>query len=429
MKSSRNLLRILLLAMLPCLRLAAQIPWTQATSAAPWSPRSYQVAVVHDGKIWLLGGWGASMLHDVWYSSDGAQWDQATSTAGWEPRIAHSALSYHGKLWVFGGINANFIPLNDVWSSSDGVQWDEVTAAAPWSPRGAQMTVVFHDTMWLMGGTNSDVWYSTDGLNWDTATTGAEWGSGRQYAGVTVFHDTLWLTGGFPGLKEVWYSADARHWTKEPGWPVWRARYGHGCITYDDRIWVMGGSSQDGNLSDVWYSEDGLSWNRGNAEAPWLDRGLLSALVMNNRMWVIGGFSYGTFYNDDWYSCGLGIAEQPSVPTDPPAFRITGPGLFRTEAEFEYDLTRAMPVRIAVSSINGQRVKVLANGSFGPGHHVVHWDGTDDAGRAVAEGVYLVHLEVPELDAITKVVRLTPLKEHFRIVHQIVCDQVFRVKP
>lgn len=47
-------------------------------------------------------------------------------------------------------------------------------------------------------------------------------------------------------------------------------------------------------------------------------------------------------------------------------------------------------VTIAVYDLTGRRVKLLANGRYGPGRWVLDWDGRDESGQAVRNGVYFV---------------------------------------
>jgi len=47
-----------------------------------------------------------------------------------------------------------------------------------------------------------------------------------------------------------------------------------------------------------------------------------------------------------------------------------------------------------VFDILGQAVRVLADEVQSPGAHVAVWDGRDDAGRALATGVYVCQLQV-----------------------------------
>jgi hypothetical protein len=63
-------------------------------------------------------------------------------------------------------------------------------------------------------------------------------------------------------------------------------------------------------------------------------------------------------------------------------------------AAFSFDVPNgASPVKLAVYNVRGERVKTLVDGLIGRGRHERHWDGTDEAGRAVAAGAYFVRLE------------------------------------
>jgi hypothetical protein len=55
--------------------------WTRVANDAPWGPRDGAGAIVHGGKLWLLGGWNPyrfplQTANDVWSSLDGATWTQ-----------------------------------------------------------------------------------------------------------------------------------------------------------------------------------------------------------------------------------------------------------------------------------------------------------------------------------------------------------------
>jgi len=52
------------------------------------------------------------------------------------------------------------------------------------------------------------------------------------------------------------------------------------------------------------------------------------------------------------------------------------------------------PVHLALYNIRGQRVRTLVDGPVDRGRRESVWDGTNDAGAAVAAGVYLVRLEL-----------------------------------
>ena len=83
--------------------------WTLASDGA-FPARSVHASVVHDGKMWILGGNSSyaagSEFSDVWSSSDGITWDLETAAAEFGPRFGHEAASFGGKLWAFGGRDA-----------------------------------------------------------------------------------------------------------------------------------------------------------------------------------------------------------------------------------------------------------------------------------------------------------------------------------
>ena len=119
------------------------VNWEQATKHAGWSPRLAAGAVVFKGRMWILGGtenyyFGdeKSLKNDVWSSADGKEWKRETAHAPWSPRAYHAAVVHDGKIWVFGG--GNYVPeyhaSNDVWCSSDGVNWEQVTEQCPVEP-------------------------------------------------------------------------------------------------------------------------------------------------------------------------------------------------------------------------------------------------------------------------------------------------------
>ncbi|MEX0977359.1 MAG: sialidase family protein, partial [Pirellulales bacterium] len=95
----------------------------------------------------------------------------------------------------------------------------------------------------------------------------------RDGAGALTFHDRMWLLGGWnPGDKthfpricnnEVWSSADGARWTLEkPNTFLdrsfdpasdWEGRHTAGYVVFKDRMWIIGGDSNQGHYqNDVW---------------------------------------------------------------------------------------------------------------------------------------------------------------------------------
>ncbi|HYG76531.1 MAG TPA: galactose oxidase [Planctomycetota bacterium] len=202
--------------------------WEQTTAKAGWSPRLASAVVVFKDRMWVLGGienyyFGnqKSLKNDVWSSADGKEWKQETAEAPWAPRAYHQALVHDGKMWVFGGGNyvPQYLALNDVWCSSDGVNWEKVVEKAPWGPRLWFSAVTYRDHMWVLGGWTKpyknwgDIWYSKNGKDWTQYTCKVSWKDRHEHSAY-VFQDKLWIAGGHasPLNNEVWSLELPKDW-------------------------------------------------------------------------------------------------------------------------------------------------------------------------------------------------------------------------
>lgn len=70
------------------------------------------------------------------------------------------------------------------------------------------------------------------------------------------------------------------------------------------------------------------------------------------------------------------------------------------------ETTEPAGVEVAVYGLNGQRLRVLAAGSWSAGVHRLPWDGRDAQGRELSSGVYLARLRAGHEAATCTVVRL-----------------------
>ncbi|MCB1182979.1 S8 family serine peptidase [bacterium] len=89
----------------------------------------------------------------------------------------------------------------------------------------------------------------------------------------------------------------------------------------------------------------------------------------------------------------------------PRAAGFTGiaPNPFNPATRIGYTLEAAGPVHLAVYDLRGALVRTLVAGDRPAGAHEVAWDGRDDAGRAVAGGVYAVRLRAGDGEQVRKV--------------------------
>jgi len=89
-------------------------------------------------------------------------------------------------------------------------------------------------------------------------------------------------------------------------------------------------------------------------------------------------------------------ASQPQE-TDKPVLIANNVGDFgQKPARLVYTLTRNGFVNISVYDIRGAVIRGVKNQATDAGRYVDQWDGRNDSGDDVAEGLYFIHIETPE---------------------------------
>jgi len=76
------------------------------------------------------------------------------------------------------------------------------------------------------------------------------------------------------------------------------------------------------------------------------------------------------------------------------------------DVAFSFDLAKRQSVVLAVFSVEGRKIRSLQRGTLDAGHHQLAWDGLDDHGRPVADGMYFARLEAGESSRTTSIVHL-----------------------
>lgn len=300
------------------------VNWIEQYTHAGWQPRDSQGEVVFKNKMWIMGGWFNSKEappRDVWNSKDGKKWKLVTAEAPWIHSDLCMSVVFKNKIWMMGGWYNGRLPghsaSNQVWSSKNGKTWKQETAAAAWSPRLAAAVVEFKGKLWLLGGSENyyfgnqnslknDVWYTVDGKEWTLATANAGWAP-RAYHQAAVLNDKLYVFGGgnyvpdYFALNDVWCTEDGVNWTKLSEHAPWHERIWFSTVVYRNRIWVMGGWSNNPykNWDDVWYSDDGKQWTRYTSTISWKERHEPSAFIFRDKIWIAGGMT-PPLVNDVW---------------------------------------------------------------------------------------------------------------------------------
>ena len=304
--------------------------WTKITEAAAFAPRDGAGALVFQDRMWLLGGWNPNdkknipkiCNSEVWSSSNGLEWKLETLEAPWEARHCAGYVVHQGKMWIVGGDSNQGHHQFDVWNSGDGINWEQVCDRVPWGPRSAHCTAAFAGKIWVMGGQTilkhgpseeafySDVWNSEDGVHWTKVADDLPWGPRGLIGGEAIFNNRIWLLGGGTYetpqrpdrvvYNDVWSTADGIQWECHTPDAAWQPRQYHEVAVFDNQLWVLEGYSHAGdrkfcpaspvgsNINDVWHSPDGVQWTEV-PNSPWLPRHAASVFVYHDALWLVAG--------------------------------------------------------------------------------------------------------------------------------------------
>jgi hypothetical protein len=85
---------------------------------------------------------------------------------------------------------------------------------------------------------------------------------------------------------------------------------------------------------------------------------------------------------------------ESAIVTVPKQVELTGnyPNPFNPSTTIRFGLPEDGNVKITIYSINGQEVTTLANSYFSKGYHEIKWDGKNQSGKSVSNGVYIYEL-------------------------------------
>lgn len=240
-------------------------------SKKDWEGRHTAGYVVHQDKMWILGGDcnQGNYQPDVWNSTDGKDWKLINPETPWGKRALHYTVAHADQMWVMGGqtmpafAKADEAFYRDIWTSKDGVEWKEIKPQEPyWSARGMiGGSAVHQGRIWILGGGTydtpktptrqymNDVWSSADGVSWTKHIDAAPWAP-RQYHDVAVWDDRLWVFEGFSkqNRNDAWYSADGGHWFEVPNTP-WKPRHAASVFVHANALWMVAGNNME---PDVW---------------------------------------------------------------------------------------------------------------------------------------------------------------------------------
>lgn len=200
--------------------------------------------------------------------------------------------------WVQATGSATFPPVKD---------FAGIIYPAPPPPGGDPALFIFGGTTDLDTITD-EVWYSTDGATWNSAGQ-MDIAYRRQHTGLT-YNGKIWIVGG-KGQGGLTNEVSNISYSSAPASVVanFPPRKNHASVVFANKMWVIGGvindSSPDVATNDAWSSTNGTTWTNETLTPFFPPRANFAAFVFNGKIWVIGGIysdPAGAYHvlNDVW---------------------------------------------------------------------------------------------------------------------------------
>lgn len=343
----------------------------QASPSVSWLKK---VTFIDNNTGWIVG-FGGTILHTT---NAGQTWQRQNS--GTNYALVEASFVSRKKGWVVGWSDP---VAGIVLHTSDGLTWQNQTPAGV----GRLFGVAFIDSLrgWIAtgGGTIYDsgkLYHTLDGgRNWEIQLDKPDDVFGR-----IVFVDSLhgWVAGQYGILRTI---DGGKTWeTKAPA-----MNYGLFNIHFVDRLhgWAVGSGGIISNTHD-----GGESWVRQQSKTSltlWdID------FINKNTGWAVGDF--GTILHTETGGV-TSVAQRSLFPSLPAHFELyqNYPNPFNDQTALSFKLYHSRArVTVALYNLLGELVKTLLDDQLPAGIHRVIWEGTDQNGKYVGNGVYLYQIRV-----------------------------------
>ncbi|MBS3768156.1 MAG: T9SS type A sorting domain-containing protein [Candidatus Cloacimonetes bacterium] len=113
-----------------------------------------------------------------------------------------------------------------------------------------------------------------------------------------------------------------------------------------------------------------------------------------------------TVYVDNVYFSSISTSVDEEVEFSNYTLENNYPNPFKPQTTISFSLVQPSKVSIEIYNLKGQLVKTLADGEFGAARHSFVWNGTDNSGKRVSDGVYFYKMQTPKFSSTKKMILL-----------------------
>jgi DNA-binding CsgD family transcriptional regulator/N-acetylneuraminic acid mutarotase len=281
-----------------------QVQWFKLLG--PPTPRKGLAVTSYENKIFAIGGESSQGITNTieMYNPQIDVWSECTPKP--VPVTDIGAGLIGGLIYVPGGKQINGLPTNktEIYDPNTN-QW--ISGVPMPKPLSGYGLVVFEGRIYIFGGwdgkqiLNNAYEFDPQIKKW---TEISPLPSARSYPGVIVVGSKIYIIGGWDGQKSLTtsdiYLPDASldsQWIEGPSLPS--GRFGMGITNLADIIFIIGGTSSSDDLLVIALSQEDKEW--GQVESP-LPNGwsFLGATTIGTRIYMLGGSTNEGFITDSW---------------------------------------------------------------------------------------------------------------------------------
>lgn len=316
-----------------------------------------------------------------------------------------------GKIYAIGGGHPDPVILNTLEVHDSGTDtWDTTKTDMPTARANVAVSAV-NGKIYVIGGSKggSGIW---EGLSTveeydpqtDTWTLKMDKPTPGWCIKTCVLDGKIWATGGnikYPNISDALEVYDP----VTDSWDTTKARlpmpmYSHSTSVVDGKIYLFGGwdNCAFGPMyQTVWvYDPDTDVWTP-IGDMPFAI-GELSTVALGRKICLIGGTStlhpftsIDNVYEYDPYATS---SVEDSFASPPSVFGLfqNYPNPFNPETIIPYQIPESGHVLIEVYNSVGQRIRMLLDEPKQAGLYSVIWDGRNDFGQLVSNGIYLYRM-------------------------------------